>query len=285
VAEEISMKIADLEGASGVHRSTIHHYLNVGLLPAPRALGPKLHLFGPDHVSRLKEIQRLRASGWGLARIRTHLAERHRVEVRPDTCQEERHSDGTRQRIVERATPLFAERGYDGVRLSDVARELGIGKATIYRYFPNKQALFVDCVEKVRFTLIPKEARDMNDSRENFAEQGRHRALGVLANFAAFRTLSNLLGSVAHGRDLELARRARAELHSMVTNAEPLLRRMIEAKQIRPVDPELLAYMLWFSLMGAGERLLLDGKLTQSEVLEAYLEFVLQGMGGPSAQP
>jgi hypothetical protein len=53
---------------------------------------------------------------------------------------------------------------------------------------------------------------------------------------------------------------------------------MIEAKLVRPVDPELLAYMLWFSLMGAGERLTLDANLSESGVLDAYLEFISFGM-------
>jgi len=271
------MKIADLERVTGVRRSTIHHYLNVGLLPAPRVEGPKLHLFGSDHLARLEEIRRLRAGGWALARIREHLA-RRAADSGAARVHEASEVDGTKSRIMEQATLLFAERGYEGVRLTDVARRVGIGKATLYRHFPNKQALFVHCVEQVRFTLIPRELRESNEKRESFDEQGRNRASAVLANFAAFRTLSNLLGSVAHGRDAELAAKARAELHSMVTNAVPLLIRMIEAKLVRPVDPELLAYMLWFSLMGAGERLTLDAKLSESEVLDAYLEFISFGM-------
>jgi hypothetical protein len=87
-----------------------------------------------------------------------------------------------------------------------------------------------------------------------------------------------LLGAVVHGRDPELAAKARSELHAMVTNAVPLLVRMIEAKQVRRVDPELLAYMLWYCLMGAGERMTLDSKFSAAEVLEEYLEFVSFGM-------
>jgi AcrR family transcriptional regulator len=269
------MKIADLERLSGVTRSTIHHYLNLGLLPAPRVEGPKLHLFGPVHVARLKEIRRLRDGGWALTRIRERLA-RRAIEAHVD--EPGPHADGTRQRIAERATELFAERGYEGVRLTDLARELGIGKATLYRHFPNKEALFVDCVERVRFTLIPREARETNDRQGSFDDQGRNRAAAVLANFGAFRTLSNLLGSVAQGRDAKLAAKARAELHRMVTNAVPLLQRMISAKLVRDVDPDLLAYMLWFALMGAGERMTLDPKLSRAEVLEAYLELVAHGI-------
>jgi len=130
------MKIGKLAKTSGVGRSTIHHYLNVGLLPAPRVAGPKKHLFDADHVARLQEIRRLRARGWSLARIRERLARRGGTAPRPRGIPT-LPPDATRQRIVERATVLFAERGYEGVRLLDVARQAGVGKATLYRYFPH----------------------------------------------------------------------------------------------------------------------------------------------------
>src|SRR5690349_19515188 len=106
---ENPMKIAKLERASGVGRSTIHHYLAIGLLPAPRALGPKKHLFGADHLARLREIRRLRDRGFSLARIRERLARRGAPSQKPEST-ELLPPDATRTRIVERATVLFAER-------------------------------------------------------------------------------------------------------------------------------------------------------------------------------
>jgi AcrR family transcriptional regulator len=272
------MKIAELERVSGVHRSTIHHYLNVGLLPRPRVAGPKLHLFGGDHASRLEEIQTLRTRGWSIAKIREHLS-RPTVKTRPRLSKADA-SAGPRVQILREATRLFAERGYHDVRLIDIARALGIGKATIYRYFPSKQALFVDCVENVRFTLVPKQARDQSMNQTKLQDQGRQRALAVLHNFAAYRTMNHLLGSLSHGGDAELAARAKVELHAMITNAEPLLRKLMAMNQTRGGDSELMAYMLWGALMGAGERLGLDGKYTLDQVLDAYLAFTNFGLFG-----
>src|SRR6185503_17591411 len=96
-----SMKIAELARVSGAHRSTIHHYLNVGLLPRPRVVGPRLHWFGAEHVAKLRDIQALRDRGWSLARIRAHLA---RVRDRKPDAGVGEHDDSTRQRIVEHAT-------------------------------------------------------------------------------------------------------------------------------------------------------------------------------------
>ena len=47
-----------------------------------------------------------------------------------------------RGRAVSAATGLFAERGYRGVTLRSLAKELGVSPMTPYRYFENKEELF-----------------------------------------------------------------------------------------------------------------------------------------------
>ena len=54
------------------------------------------------------------------------------------------NADGqrTRQAILDAALALFAEKGYYGTSLRDVARAVGIRESAIYNYFPGKEALF-----------------------------------------------------------------------------------------------------------------------------------------------
>jgi AcrR family transcriptional regulator/predicted DNA-binding transcriptional regulator AlpA len=271
------MKIAALARVSGVHRSTIHHYLNVGLLPRPRVAGPKLHWFGAEHLARLQQIRALRERGWPISRVRTHLA---RAPVKKTDGAVPKAGDALRRRIVEHATVLFAERGYDGVRLNDLARELGIGKASLYRRFSNKQALFIDCVERVPFTLLPEEVREKTERRYTVEHEGVLRARAVLQHFDAYRTIIHLLGSVAHGDHPELAEKARKQFHQMVTEGVPLIRRAIRQRKIRPLHPELLAYILWGAVNGAGEWMSLRGEFTLDRVLDEYVDFVSFGLSG-----
>lgn len=264
------MKIAELARLSGVHRSTIHHYLDVGLLPRPRAAGPKLHWFGAEHLSRLREIRALRERGMSLSSIRTHLS---RARVKKG----ERDADAIRRRILEHATRLFAERGYDGVRLNELARELRIGKATVYRNFRSKQALFIDCVERVAFTLLPKDVREQTERQYTVRQEGVLRARAVLQHFDAYRTIKHLLGSVAHGDEPELREKARKQYHQMVIEGVPLIRRAISERKT-PLHPELLAYVLWGAVMGAGEWIALRGEFSLDRVLDEYVEFVSFGL-------
>ena len=57
-------------------------------------------------------------------------------------------AEGTRQRIVEAAAVAFAERGYMGVNLADVVESLGLTKGALYYFFPTKESLAVEIVER-----------------------------------------------------------------------------------------------------------------------------------------
>ena len=48
-----------------------------------------------------------------------------------------------RERIIRAAFGLFAERGYYGVSISDVAESAGLVKSSIYHHFESKEALYV----------------------------------------------------------------------------------------------------------------------------------------------
>jgi AcrR family transcriptional regulator len=50
----------------------------------------------------------------------------------------------TRQLIADTATRLFAERGYEQVAVSDVARQAEVAEQTVYNYFPTKEELVID---------------------------------------------------------------------------------------------------------------------------------------------
>lgn len=47
-----------------------------------------------------------------------------------------------RNRILDDAARLFARDGYDGTSLGELAASVGVTKAAIYHYFPNKKAIY-----------------------------------------------------------------------------------------------------------------------------------------------
>ena len=55
----------------------------------------------------------------------------------------------TRAHVVEVATRLFAEHGYDGTSIEAVQAESGISRGSLYHHFPGKEALFLAVLEEV----------------------------------------------------------------------------------------------------------------------------------------
>lgn len=55
-----------------------------------------------------------------------------------------------RERIADVAAGLFAQRGYDGVSMLDVARAAEVSEQTVYNYFPAKQDLVLDRADEIR---------------------------------------------------------------------------------------------------------------------------------------
>jgi len=46
------------------------------------------------------------------------------------------------EQVIDGARTVIVAKGFDGASVDDIAREAGISKATMYRYFPDKIALF-----------------------------------------------------------------------------------------------------------------------------------------------
>ena len=59
----------------------------------------------------------------------------------------------TRRLIADTAARLFAERGYERVTVTDVAREAEVAEQTVYNYFPTKERLVTDREEQVQDRL------------------------------------------------------------------------------------------------------------------------------------
>jgi AcrR family transcriptional regulator len=65
----------------------------------------------------------------------------------------ERKKARTRRLIADTAARLFAERGYEHVAVTDVAREAEVAEQTVYNYFPTKEQLVTDREEQIQDRL------------------------------------------------------------------------------------------------------------------------------------
>ncbi len=62
-------------------------------------------------------------------------------------------STAAREAILDATSRLFHAQGYDRLTIEGIAKEAGVGKQTIYRWWPSRGALIADCLVDGR--LIP----------------------------------------------------------------------------------------------------------------------------------
>src|SRR5947209_5889443 len=58
-----------------------------------------------------------------------------------------------RQLLSDTATEMFMERGFDAVRVAEIAEACGVSEKTVFNYFPTKESLVLDLGDAVEDTL------------------------------------------------------------------------------------------------------------------------------------
>jgi AcrR family transcriptional regulator len=177
-----------------------------------------------------------------------------------------------RRKILDAAAQLFAEAPYAAVQVEEIARRAGIGKPTLYRYFPSKESLYTEVFDAA-LARLESELADAAASTRPPRDQLAEMLVFLAAAFEQTRTLRVLdeekPGHADRWRSLYRARRRTILGH---------VRRAIEAGcasgAFREVDlevtPALLIGMIRGGLMGAQDA-------PPERIAAAAIELVLGG--------
>ena len=96
-----------------------------------------------------------------------------------------------RTRILDAAIRVFAEHGYHGARVGDIAEDAGVAHGLLYHYFPSKQALletlFEESMTDVRASFLAADAEP--DPRQRIGALLRASA-DIVRDHREFWTLS-----------------------------------------------------------------------------------------------
>lgn len=98
---------------------------------------------------------------------------------------------GTAARILDVAEELFAERGFAGTAIRDIATRVGLNPASLYNHFPSKQALYEAVLQRGMqpiFALLEEAAKIEAD-----AERAEGVLRGLVAHLAHAPNLARLL--------------------------------------------------------------------------------------------
>ena len=83
--------------------------------------------------------------------------------------QREKYAETRRDQILEAALKVFSDGGFAESKMDAVALAVGVSKASLYNYFPTKDALLQELVQ--RYSLLPELAELIEGIRELPAER------------------------------------------------------------------------------------------------------------------
>lgn len=155
-----------------------------------------------------------------------------------------RDKDATRQRILEAAEEVFAEKGYHGTVVEDIIRVAKTSKGGFYFHFPSKQGIFLALIDMLAPKLMAAVDRAME--REETAIGKVDAALRMaLEQFSRHRRLSKILlveaVGLGHGFDEKIV-----EIHGQFAM---MIRRYLDLAitegVIEPLDTDVASYA-WF---------------------------------------
>jgi AcrR family transcriptional regulator len=188
------------------------------------------------------------------------------MATEPDTAPLRADAERNRQRILDAAREVFAERGLD-VTLDEIARHAGVGTGTAYRRFPNKHVL-IEALMVERIEVLEQIAHECLEDPDPWRGLAAYLERS-LAQQAADRGLKEVLFSPDVSR--ERVGEARQRLRPVVGR---LVERAVEAGVVRG-DMALTDMPLINFMLGT----IVDiGRGVEPDLYKRYLAIVLDGL-------
>jgi AcrR family transcriptional regulator len=161
-----------------------------------------------------------------------------------------------REAIISEATKLFCQNGFERTSMSEIAKQLGGSKTTLYNYFSSKEALFEAVIENIAVEHLDpaiKELLEPNglEIKETLLRFGEL-IISLINQADALAVYRMVLGEAGRS-DVGLLfykigpQRVNDALREFITNA-------IKNKDLRPCDPEVAASHILFLIKSESDQ-------------------------------
>jgi len=289
------MKMAQLCQESGLGSSTIHYYLNLGILHKPQKQGRGTFLYDESHLDRLQTIRVLKEQEHlSLSEIKERLQREPErggpggtppaEGASPQNGEEGQAVQASqqvlrkREQFLEAATELFSKKGFDKTTISDITDALDTAKGTFYLYFQDKNELFLECIERLARVIVPQEAWEGIRKERDYAQRMNMRFQAFFKYCPEYFGILNQVKLASLSQDPRLAKKAKDAFQSVMTPVKKDYRRAVADGVARDLDDELVTHMVLGAVENLGYKLMTDSRYTEEDLLEAFFDVFLNGI-------
>ena len=153
-------------------------------------------------------------------------------------------SDALRENILEAATRLFIERGFDGTSFNDIADAIGVSRPALYYYFKSKEAILEVLTETVTRAAGQLASEAVPEQMQHPGGMLRHLVLRhaqlILTHPLQFRVVERNEGNLPPPQR-KLAEQARRAVLQQFQHA---IEYGIEQGQFRAMDAKVAAFSI-----------------------------------------
>jgi len=154
----------------------------------------------------------------------------------------------TKERILEEALTLFAERGYDGVGVDGIAESVGIKGPSVYKHFKGKEDILNALIDQAEshydeFFGSVEHIGNIPENREEFIRMTMNRISFTMKD-PMIQKIRKLLVQEQFRNERLAEVTSRHQLDGVVGMYEKILRGMMEAGLLKEDEPGMLAMEL-----------------------------------------
>ena len=186
--------------------------------------------------------------------------------------------EALRRTVLEAAAKLFAQRGFGGTNLQDVADALGISRPALYYYFKSKEEILASLVEEVSVFLGHQATElaakaDFNPS-ETLRQMVLSHARWLLEHGLEFRVVDRSEHDLpaATRRTHDKAKRA------LLDDFTRTIQRGIDLGHFRPVDAGVAAFSIIGMCSWTAWWFQPDGRVPLADVAKSIADLAVAGL-------
>lgn len=184
-----------------------------------------------------------------------------------------------RLRLLEAAARVFSRQSYDDASMDEIAHEGGVGKPTLYRYFPSKDALFaavfVDALDalEARLEAVLERQQDLPGRLSGLVR-------AIVPTFRDHLVPLRFLGENAAAVDQSRRRIFRDRKARIAGFLARAIEEGMRRGEAREVDPDRIANLMIGMIWGGAAAIAAE----DGEIAREIAGLVLHGIGAPAAE-